>query len=132
MPWSDADHGGFAIVEPWLPVDERHLPLSVSEQEDSKGSTLRSVRQFINWRKQQPALIDGDLDLIEGTGEALVFTRSCDQQKLLVAINMTGESIFVQYSGEIQKVHTEHGFTGRFVDNQIELPPYQALYADLP
>ena len=132
MPWSDADHGGFAIVEPWLPVDERHLALSVSEQEDSKGSTLRSVRQFINWRKHQPALIDGDLDLIEGTGEALVFTRSCDQQKLLVAINLTGESIFVQYSGEIQKVHTEHGFTGRFVDNQIELPPYQALYADLP
>ena len=132
MPWSDADHGGFAIVEPWLPVDERHLPLSVSEQEDSKGSTLRSVRQFINWRKKQPALIDGDLELVEGTGEALVFTRSCDQQKLLVAINMTGESIFVPYIDEIEKVHIEHGFTGRFVDSQIELPPYQALYADIP
>ena len=90
------------------------------------------MRQFINWRKKQPALIDGDLELVEGTGEALVFTRSCDQQKLLVAINMTGESIFVPYIDEIEKVHIEHGFTGRFVDSQIELPPYQALYADIP
>ena len=132
MPWSDADHGGFAIVEPWLPVDKRHLPLSVSEQEYNKGSTLRSVRQFINWRKQQPALIAGEMELINGTGEALVFKRCCDKQTLLVAINMTGESIYIPYEGEILKVHTEHGFTGRFVDNQIELPPYQALYADIP
>ena len=124
MPWSDADHGGFAIVEPWLPVDKRHLPLSVSEQEYNKGSTLRSVRQFINWRKEQTALIAGEMELINGTGEALVFKRCCDEQTLLVAINMTGESIYIPYEGEILKVHTEHGFTGRFVDNQIELPPY--------
>lgn len=131
MPWSDADHGGFAIVQPWLPVDKRHLSLSVSEQEYHKGSTLRSVRQFINWRKHQPALITGEIEILEGTGDALVFKRSCDTQTLLVGINMTGESIYIPYDGEILKVHTEHGFTGRFVDSQIELPPYQALYADI-
>jgi len=131
MPWTDSDNGGFSLVKPWLPVDARHLPLSVSEQEYNKGSTLRSVRQFVKWRKHQPALIEGEMEIIEGTGEALVFKRVCRSQNLLVAINMTAESIYIPFQEEIAKVHTEHGFTGRFVDNQIELPPYQALYADL-
>ena len=131
MPWTDSDHGGFALVEPWLPVDANHLPLSVSEQDQVANSVLNAVRTFIHWRQKQSALIDGEMELVENTGDALIFKRCNREQKLLVAINMTGNDIFLPWSEEVKSVHTEHGFTGRFIDGEIQLPAYQALFAEI-
>ncbi len=89
------------------------------------------MRQFIQWRQQQPALIQGEMELVEETGEAFIFTRQCDEQSLLVAINMTGEELTVPYTSEIKSVLTGHGFSGRYENGTIVLPPYQALFAEV-
>ncbi|HUH23011.1 MAG TPA: alpha-amylase family glycosyl hydrolase, partial [Brevundimonas sp.] len=39
MPWSSsAPHAGFSTVEPWLPIDPRHVDLAVDAQEAEPGS----------------------------------------------------------------------------------------------
>jgi alpha-glucosidase len=89
------------------------------------------MRQFIKWRQQQPALIQGEMELVEETGEAFVFIRQCDEQSMLVAINMTGEELTVPYSGDVKSVLTGHGFSGRYEDGAIVLPAYQVLFAEV-
>jgi hypothetical protein len=44
---------------------------------------------------------------------------------------MTGNDIFLPWSEDVKSVHTEHGFTGRFIDGEIQLPAYQALFAEI-
>jgi alpha-glucosidase len=131
MVWNADQSAGFSEAKPWLPVDPRHLPLSVENQEQQSDSTLHKMRQFIQWRQQQPALIQGDIELVGVTGEAFVFTRTCEEQSLLVAINMTGKELTVPYSGTIKYVLTGHGFSGRYENGAMILPPYQALFAEV-
>ncbi|NRP36056.1 Oligo-1,6-glucosidase [Marinobacterium sp. xm-d-579] len=131
MVWDNSEQAGFSHAKPWLPVDPRHLPLSVETQEQQNDSLLQKMRQFIQWRQQQPALIQGDIELIEETGEAFVFTRQSEEQSLLVAINMTSKELTVPYSGAINSVLTEHGFSGRYENGAMVLPPYQALFAEV-
>ncbi|NRP10513.1 MULTISPECIES: alpha-glucosidase [unclassified Marinobacterium] len=131
MAWDNSEQAGFSNTKPWLPVDPRHLPLSVETQEQQNDSLLQKMRQFIQWRQQQPALIQGDMELVEETGEAFVFTRQSDEQSLLVAINMTGTELTVPYSGTLKSVLTGHGFSGRYENGAMVLPPYQALFAEV-
>jgi alpha-glucosidase len=51
MPWHAAQtNAGFSTVEPWLPVDPRHLPLAVDAQEADPASTLQVARRMIGLR----------------------------------------------------------------------------------
>jgi alpha-glucosidase len=75
MPWhADQTNAGFSTVEPWLPVDARHLPLAVDAQEADPASTLQVAREVIRLRHQHPALRYGGMELIETPG-LLVFER---------------------------------------------------------
>ncbi len=130
MVWQQAPQGGFSEVEPWLPVDERHLPLSVAQQEADKGSMLQAMRRFICWRREQPALLKGDLELLQDTGDMLCWIRRTPEQTLLVAINLTSVELTQPYNGPV-KLLDGHGFNGTLINEQIVLPPYQALFAEI-
>ncbi|MEP4468553.1 alpha-amylase family glycosyl hydrolase [Marinobacter alexandrii] len=132
MPWTADEHGGFtAGNSPWLPLDRRHLEMSVQIQEDDSESTLNQVRRLIRWRQQQPALIRGDLSLIEDTGEALCWVRRSGDQAILVALNLTGKPLRLPAPCDVKRVFSEPGFAGRIDEGELVLPPYQALFAEL-
>jgi alpha-glucosidase len=131
MVWNAGEQGGFSVVEPWLPVDARHLPLSVDEQERQPDSMLHAMRQFISWRQQQPALVRGELELIEDSGEVLSWIRRDPQQTMLVALNLTGQTQRMAWTGPALQLCDQHGFSGRLDGEQILLPAYQALFAEL-
>ena len=131
MVWRSEAKGGFTDGKPWLPVDRNHLELAVGRQEDDPSSTLNAVRKLIRWRQQQPALVQGDLTVLENTGEALCWTRETGEQSLLVALNLTGKELRVPLAREVRRVLDGHGFNGRLEGGEIVLPPYQALFAEL-
>ncbi len=88
MVWqSQSKHGGFSASQPWLPVRDFHQAMAVDAQ-SAPDSTLNLTRALIHWRKHQPALMHGDIQVQERDDELLVFTRSTDQQTLWVALNM--------------------------------------------
>jgi len=132
MVWTaDADrHGGFSTVEPWLPVDRRQLDLAVAEQDGRGDSTLAAVRRFLDWRRQQPALLAGDIELFD-TGDMLCWTRRSEQQAVLVAINLTAGELRARAPAADPKPMTGHGFDGRMEGRDIVLPPFQALFAEV-
>ena len=131
MPWTPGANGGFTTGTPWLPVDRHHLELSVQNQEDNPDSTLNSIRRLIRWRQNQPALVRGDLELIENTGDALCWVRRAEEQSMLVALNVTSRELRIPVPCGIDRLASDHGFTGFIDGGDLVLPPYQALFAEL-
>ncbi|WP_425642368.1 alpha-glucosidase family protein [Marinomonas gallaica] len=132
MVWEDASHGGFSTTEPWLPVDARHLPLSVATQEANPDSFLHQVRQLIHWRQSQPALVRGELTFVDvGNEDLLAFTRCYEEETVVVVINVTGQSQQATLTETVGEVLTGHGFESQMLGQTLTLPAYQAYYATL-
>ena len=51
------------------------------------------VREFLHWRKGQPALRSGNIRFLDAPEPALVFTRTQAQQTILVALNLGTRAI---------------------------------------
>jgi alpha-glucosidase len=132
MVWDNSPLGGFSTVEPWLPVDQKHLSLSVAEQESNPDALLHKVRQLIHWRQQQPALVNGELSQLDvGNPKLVTVVREYDGERLLVVLNMTNETQQATLScGEIELLQG-HGFQSILEGQNLTLPAYQACYAKL-
>jgi alpha-glucosidase len=94
MPWwSDSANAGFCPddVEPWLPVDPRHLPLAVANQEGSADSVLGFTRAFLAWRRRHPALIRGSIRFFDAPSPLMAFERTAGAERLLCLFNLGGE-----------------------------------------
>jgi len=94
MPWEAAKaHAGFTSAEKsWLPVPYEQAALSVDAQQADGNSVLTHYRQTLEFRKQHPALIDGEMDFIGTNQDLLAFTRQKGEEKLLFVFNLTREA----------------------------------------
>lgn len=91
MPWRDAPHAGFTTGTPWLPVPESHVARNINAQQADANSTLQQYKRFLNWRRQQPALIDGSIRFLDSAEPVLAFARSHGDQTLLCIFNLAAE-----------------------------------------
>ncbi len=86
MPWtSEARHAGFTAAEPWLPVDERHFGLSVSDQDACADSVLSLARQVFALRRRNAALSGGTTLFLAPDSHVLAFAR-IDRERAFVCV----------------------------------------------
>ncbi|WP_312591777.1 alpha-amylase family glycosyl hydrolase [Stutzerimonas nitrititolerans] len=89
MPWHDQDrHGGFSREQPWLPLADRHLPLSVAAQEPNPDSMLNIYRRFVAWRQDQPMLTNGSMHTLHHDEALLVYERRLDDEAWVCLFNL--------------------------------------------
>ncbi|CAN7276298.1 alpha-amylase family glycosyl hydrolase [Brevundimonas sp. LjRoot202] len=89
MPWTaDQPHAGFSTAEPWLPVDARHVALAVDRQEADPSSMLNVTRRLVALRKAHPALIRGDMRLVDAAPGLLCFERELAGDRLMCVFNL--------------------------------------------
>ena len=94
MPWSaDKPFAGFSTVEPWLPLDARHTPLSVDQQEADPQSMLHLTRRLIALRKAHPALARGEMRMEDSAEGLVVFERRLGVERLLCVFNLGHEPV---------------------------------------
>ena len=133
MPWRDTPDGGFTTGTPWLPVPPEHLPLAVSRQESNPDSPLHGFRQFLRWRRRQPALCQGDISFFELPEPLLVFVRTLDSQAILAAFNLSNQphAAALPVLGPITPLD-DHGLSaGRVSGGTLELPPHGVFFGTL-
>jgi alpha-glucosidase len=132
MVWSNSPQGGFSTVEPWLPVYEKHLSLSVAEQEANPDALLHKVRKLIHWRQQQPTLVNGDLSQFDvGNEQLIALIREYEGERLLVVLNMTNGTQQAVLKNEGIEILQGHGFDSAWDGQTLTLPAYQACYVRL-
>lgn len=133
MPWENESHqGGFTTAkEPWLPIPKEHLPLAVEIQDKEPMSLLNKYRRLLRWRKQQPALLTGDITLLDTPEPLLGFSRKCDKQHLICLFNLSPIAVHHDISiyGKCEDAN-ETDFTNRRYDNIIEIPGYGVFFGN--
>lgn len=88
IAWTGAAQGGFSKVEPWLPVDPRHIARSVSAQETNPDSVLAFAREVFALRRAQPALHAGTIEFLGNDADLLVFARKHAGSTIVCVFNM--------------------------------------------
>ncbi len=76
MPWDGAKPNlGFSSGTPWLPAGAGHAAMAVAAQEADGNSTLAYARNLLTARKAMPALVEGDLTLLDAPEGLVAFLR---------------------------------------------------------
>jgi alpha-glucosidase len=130
LPWDATARGGFSSAEPWLPVPHQHLQLSVEAQERDASSALHGFRRLLEWRKQHPLLISGDIEFLAATDSVLAFRRFDSQGALLAAFNLSGEPASVSLPGiTVRETIGGHGLPeGTFASATLRLPGHGVAF----
>ncbi|WP_203140746.1 alpha-glucosidase family protein [Marinobacter mangrovi] len=128
MVWDAMAHNaGFSEAKPWLPVYEEHLNAAVSEQENERHSVLQAYREFLGWRRQQPALLTGSIRFMESQEDTLLFRRETDGQRLLVALNFSDQKVSLSLPQPATALSdTPASLTADWRGSAVTLPPYSA------
>jgi alpha-glucosidase len=92
MQWDDSLHAGFTRGEPWLPVSADHEAVNVATERQDPKSFLNLYRHLLALRRMHPALSTGRYEPIAATGDLLAYIRHSRGERLLVVLNLGGES----------------------------------------
>jgi alpha-glucosidase len=84
IPWSKS-----TPQNQWLPVPTSHLQLNAEDQGKDQNSVLNFTRNFLKWRKTQPALTHGTIAFKDtGDDTKLAFTRKHADQTLYCSFDL--------------------------------------------
>ena len=133
MPWTKQAHqAGFTTSkEPWLPIPAAHFDLAVDLQEHESMSLLNKYRRLFRWRKRQPALLQGDLTLLDTPEPLLGFSRKCDEQHLICLFNLSPVPLHHDLSTYPECIEADEAdFINRRYDNTVEIPAYGVFFGN--
>ncbi len=133
MPWeAAAPHAGFSDAQrAWLPLDERHRALAVDQQAAHSHSLLGYFTALLAWRKQQPALIHGEMRVWPSHPQVLVFERQHGDQRVLCAFNFSEQPATVALKGDWAQAHvlSGSGLSGAQYDGTtLQFEPWGGLF----
>ena len=92
MVWNSEPHGGFTEGRPWLPLGPDGDVLNVSIQTNNPRSMLSLYRALVRLRRDSDVLLSGDLRLLAATEHVLAYERRLGDQRVVVALNMSGQA----------------------------------------
>lgn len=127
--WDSSENAGFTTGTPWIMVNPNYREINAQEQIGRPDSVFRYYQTLIRLRKQYPVIVYGSYDLLlPESKEIYAYTRTLDDEKLLVLCNFTAETRIVDIPAE---------FTGAYPiisnctiprgEKTVNLPPYGAV-----
>ena len=131
VQWDNTAHGGFTTGTPWIKVNPNFTEINAAAQEDDINSPLNYFRKMAALRTGSLTLIYGAYELLLAEDENLyVFTRTLDDETLLVALNFSCEEQSLQV-GNIKNVLINN-YDGLALDKgHMTLKGWQAVILQL-
>ncbi|MDF9434199.1 alpha-amylase family glycosyl hydrolase [Chromohalobacter israelensis] len=128
QPWqAKAPHAGFSPAAPWLPVPAAHQALAVDRQEADPDSLLHAYRDFLTFRRSQPALIKGDIRYHPVRNGVLCLERRLPGggERLLIALNFTAQPRELGAPHSATAIASAPAWVeGRWADGTLSLPAH--------
>lgn len=106
MQWSSGKNAGFSTTngDLWLPLSSNYLSHNVEELIKKADSILSLYQELLRLRKNSPALIKGELKLLEGPADTLVYERELPGEKIGVFMNFSEGERQVDTNVPIEKI----------------------------
>jgi oligo-1,6-glucosidase len=130
MQWDDTYNAGFTTGTPWKRVNENYKDINVAAQDKDPNSVLNHFRKMVKLRNDNKVLVYGDYQLIqEEHPDIYAYTRTLDDQKMLVLLNFTDHSSTIQLSEakSIQNTLINNYESLSIENDKITLEPYQSV-----
>jgi alpha-glucosidase len=135
MQWDDTENAGFSTNKPWLPVHPDYKTHNVSAQTQNPDSVLNYYKKIIKLRRSNPALLKGKYAPVnEDDPNVLAYMREYEGQRILVALNMSGEPQTATYSiGSTANTLASTAETTQTSVNikELVLEPYQSFVGEV-
>lgn len=96
MQWSAGKYAGFSEAEPWIwaEADDDYKVCNVEDQLKDEDSVLNFYRKMIRIRKEHPALIYGDIEIInKKTTDLFTYYRKNGNETLFIECNLGRNTI---------------------------------------
>lgn len=131
MQWDDTVQAGFTTGTPWIPVNPNYTKINAKEQRNREDSVFHCYQKLIALRKEYPIIVYGVYELLIPESEELyVYTRSLEEQKLLVICNFTDKEIGYRLSEEFADHCTTvliSNYNRENVEPEMMLRPYETV-----
>ena len=85
VQWDDCEHAGFTTGTPWIAVNPNYRDINAKSETADPDSVFHYYKKLIELRKKNPIIVYGKYaPLLEDSEELFVYTRTLDEEKLLV------------------------------------------------
>jgi oligo-1,6-glucosidase/glucan 1,6-alpha-glucosidase len=132
MQWDDSENGGFTSGKSWININLNYKEINAKSQLNDPDSIFNYYKKLIQIRKSNPVVVYGKYDLIlEDNKEIFIYTRTLENEKLLVICNFTQNNAVLKYDQQAEIKHRELLISNYDVDvndaiDNIELKPYES------
>ena len=129
VQWDDSEQAGFTTGTPWIAVNPNYKEINAKAETKDPDSVFHYYKKLIALRKENPIMVYGKYEpLLEDSEELFVYTRTLDEQKLLVVTNFTDQdtafTIPEEFTGApclISNMENDYG------ESNIIVKPYEAF-----
>ena len=132
VQWDGSEHAGFTTGTPWIQVNPNYKEINAVKAIKDKNSIFHYYKKLIELRKQHDIVVYGTFDLIlEDHKQIFAYTRTLQNEKLLVLTNFSGETPQFNLPDEVkyntkQLLISNYQVTNEEVIDTIKLKPWEA------
>ncbi|GAA0178816.1 oligo-1,6-glucosidase [Clostridium sediminicola] len=131
MQWDDSENAGFTNGKPWLKINQNYKEINSKKVLEDNESIFYFYQKLIKLRKENEIIVYGTYDLILNDDEQIfAYTRTLEEQKLLVICNFSGQSPEFVLPQDIKYKEKKLIVQNYHVDNdeidKFTLKPYEA------
>ncbi len=92
MQWDDTEQAGFTTGTPWIAVNPNYKEINAKAETEDPNSVFHYYKKLIALRKETPIMVYGKYEpLFEDSEDWFVYTRTLDNEKLLVVCSFTDQ-----------------------------------------
>ena len=100
MQWDASENAGFTTGTPWIAVNPNYKKINVADQLKREDSVFNYYKKLIRLRKENEIIVYGNYELLLPEDENIfAYTRTLDNQKLLVVCNFSKSEQKFDFSG---------------------------------
>jgi alpha-glucosidase len=99
LQWDDSINAGFSSGLPWLPLDPNYQKRNVASLRSDEHSILSLYRDLIQIRRAHPSLSLGDARVLSFENDVLLFERSYEDERIVVALNFGEDNRMPNFAG---------------------------------
>lgn len=102
MQWDDSLNAGFSDVEPWIDINPNYKEINVMNDIKNPNSVYHYYKELIKLRKSNDIIVYGSYEpLLEEDENIFAYTRTLDNQKLLVVNNFSENELDFKIPGKL-------------------------------
>lgn len=129
VQWDDTENAGFTTGRPWIGVNPNYTEINAKAETADENSVFHYYKKLIALRKQNPIMVYGKYELLlEDSEELFVYTRTLEEEKLLVVCSFSDKETVFEIPDEfVGKACLIANRENAYDKKQVVLKPYEAF-----